>query len=250
MDIKFDNVSLMADPFNVTEVTTDSTAARDLFMYNLARQRGSSLVGAEYKAKVFKLIGSITGATQADLDDHIDEFTELISRKSKNLDIDHGSGTRRYVATVSKVEIPRQHHHITYIPFVVEFVAPSGIGIDIAETTATTAGIATLINTATLTALGSARPKMRLKLNITSATAITKLEFLCNGDKITLTNAIVAGDEIIIDENTLKVTLNGTEMAYTGIFPQFDIGANVYSIQFTGTSLVYTASLIYTKTYL
>ena len=238
----------MTKPFSVQGAPYESVQNRQLYMYGLARQRGASIVNSEYNAKTFTVNGLIYGDTSSDLDDHIDEFNELISRPSRNLDIVHGAGWRRYVATASKITFGARN--ITIIPYTVEFTVPSGIGSDIGTTDTTVSGIAVLSDTKTLPVLGSVQPKMRTTIDITAAVGLTKLEFLCNGDKLTLTTTIAAGDEIIIDENTLKVTKNGSEMPYTGIFPYFGVGANVYSIQFTGTSVTYTSTLSYLKTYL
>lgn len=250
MNISFDNVSLMNDPFIVDEITNDDVPNRQVFLSSLARQRGGNLLNTEYNPKAFKMSGHIVGATASDLDDHKDEFRELLSRAEKNLDISYGAGTRRYIATATKITMPGKYYHLTYIPFEVEFIVPSGIGTDITETTATTTGVATLIAQDTLSILGSVRPKVKTTLNITAASGITGVSFLCNGDKITLTNAVVAGDAIVIDENALKITLNGVNQPYIGIFPQFGLGANVYSIEFTGTSISYSRELTYIKSYI
>lgn len=250
MNITYDNVSLTTSPYIVEKIQHKGVTQRELFTYGLARQRGASILNAEYKAKSFKLNGFIVASSQADLDAKIDELAELLARRNKNLDIDHNGGTRRYVATVASVTMPSEHYHISYIPFEVLFIVPSGVGTDSTETVQTTAGITNLINTNTLSVVGSATPKMRTQLTLTAENGCTKLEFLCNGDKLTIDATFASGDVIIIDEANLKVTINGIEQPYTGIFPQFGLGANVYSLQFTGTSVEYTSSFSYLKTYL
>ena len=251
MNISFDNTSLTTAPYIVNAIDIEGISNRQLFTYGLARQRGSQLLNTEYKAKSFKLSGYITADTAGDLDDAIDTFKELITRESKNLDISYGSGTRRYVCTLASIpELKREFYHITHIPFQIEFLAPTGTGTDTGETSETEAGINTLVNTDAIVVAGTVAPKMRTTFTFTAASALTKIEFLANGDKITVTTAIAAADIIIIDEASLKVTKNGVEIPYTGIFPAFTLGSNSHTTTLTGTSGTYTRKMDYTKTYL
>lgn len=250
MQITFDGISLMTTPYTVKNISNDSVENREVFVYGLARQRGAHLLNAEYKAKIFRVTGTITGADRATLEANVDEFKELMSRQEKNLDIEYAGGTRRYVATAQSINIDRDFYHNTFTPFEVDFLVPSGIGTDIASSNDTASAISTLDRIAQTTVLGTAQPKMKTTIDITAASGITQLDLLANGDKITLITGLVAGDQIIIDENTLKVTVNGVEQDYTGIFPRFLVGANVYQLLFTGTSITYNLTFSYIKTYL
>ena len=154
------------------------------------------------------------------------------------------------MVTASKINVEREYYHVTYVPFMIEFVVPDGVGYDITETTSSTAGITNLSNTGTLSILGSAPPKVKLTLTVTAVSGITSIDFLANGNKITLTTTVVINDVIIFDANTMKVTQNGVEKAYTGIFPEFGVGANAYQITANGTSITYTQAFAYTKTYI
>ena len=249
MNITLDSISLMTSPYRVKKMTVEDVENREISVMGLARQRGGLLLNAELKPKKFTLIGAITGTDQADLDDNIDTFKELITRRSKDLDMTYGSGTRRYIVTASKINIPREHYHIDYCPFEVEFIAPAGVGYDTTETTETQTGITDLTKNDAITIAGSAPPDVKLTLTFTAENAITSLDFLANGNKITLTAAFTSTDVVVFDAENMKVTLNGTEVAYTGIFPEFFIGSNDYLIEAHGTSCTYNYTLAYTKTY-
>lgn len=250
MQITFDGTSLVSTPFRVSKITHENADNRTLNLQDLARQRGGVLLNAEYKPRIIRIFGNVTGTDNEDLEGNIDEFKELLNRQGKNLDISYSTGTRRFVATAQGMKIEREFFNLNYAPFEVEMLIPDGIGTDITTTTSTTTALTSKTLTDTLTVFGTVDPKMKVTVTVTAASAITALFLLVNGFKITLTNAIVAGDIIIFDATTMKVTLNGVEKDYTGIFPNWVIGMNVYYLEITGTSITYDLSFEYTKTYI
>lgn len=239
----------MTTPYRINKLTVEDVENREISVLGLARQRGGVLLNADIKPKRFTMLGAITGTDQANLDDNIDAFKELLTRRSKDLDMTYGSGTRRFIVTVSKINIPREHYNIDYCPFEVEFIAPAGVGYDIIETTESHAGITDLTQNDSLTIDGSAPPDVKLTVIVTNQHSITSLDFLANGNKITLASTMTAADVIVFDQQNMKVTRNGIERAFTGIFPEFFIGPNDFLIEAHGTSLTYTYTFSYTKTY-
>lgn len=250
MQILFDGTSLMASPFNVKKITHENADSRELNLQGLARQRGGILLNAEYMPKVIRLSGIITGTDNSDLEGNIDEFKELVSRQAKNLDVSYEAGTRRFVATCQKINIEREYFNLNYAPYEIEFLIPSGVGKNTTVTTTTLSGLTSKTYSNSLTVGGTVVPKMKVTISVTAASAITACFLLVNGFKITLTNALVANDIVIFDAETMKVTLNGVEQDYTGIFPEWVVGLNAYYLEITGTSITYDLTLEYTKTYL
>lgn len=250
MNITFNNISLMSDPYSVRSFTSEETSNKELFVYNLARSRGGNLVNAQYQTKKFTMIGTIKGDDKADLEANIDAFKALMDQASKNLDIEYGSGTRRFIATVSRCEVKRDYFNMTFAPFEIEFTVPAGVGYNTSRTEDTLAGITDLTQNEAITVDGSVPPDdFQLTITFTAENAITQIDFQANGNKITLTQAMTNGDVIVFDQENMKVTVNGTEVAYTGLFPQFYIGVNNFLIEMTGTSATYTRKTSYTKSY-
>ena len=250
MELSFDGVSLMTSPYNVSETNLETIDNRELKFYNLARKRGGNILFTDYGAKKFTVRGSITGSDRADLESKINDFKELVSRQSKNLDYDYAGATQRLIATCVKADISRKGFHNSKAPFELEFLAPDGVSYDTATTTTSVAGITDLTQSGTVTVDGNVSPEMKLTITINSLTAITAIEFLANGNKIKITDTFSAGDVIIINGRTMKVTTNGVEVEYSGIFPEFIIGSNSYEINSTGTAINYDADFEYTKTYI
>ena len=250
MQIYFDNTSLMANPYSVRTIDHDSSSPRQLNTFNLARQRGSVLVNTDYQSKTIKITGVIFGANLANLERNIDDFKELLSRQGKNLDIDYAGDVRRYIATAVKIDVPRDSYHITFAPYTVEFLIPSGVGRSTNADSVSVAGILIDSYVDTLSIGGTANPKPKLSLSFVSANTVSKIEFLANGDKITISENISADDIVVIDCENLQVTINGLVVDYTGIFPAFGVGANVYEIEVTSVSHEYNINFNFYKFYI
>ena len=98
--------------------------------------------------------------------------------------------------------------------------------------------------------VGTTYPKPVITLTFSTASSVSKLEFLANGEKVSISHAIIAGDVVVIDTENMQVTINGAIVDYTGIFPTFGIGANVYDIEITSTSHNYSVKIDYYKLYI
>lgn len=249
--ISFDSTSLNTGNYTVRRILHDTSTPRDLYMYELTREGGAELVNTEWKPKKIIVEGTIRGTTIEDLEANIDTFKQLVSGKEKNLDVQYETGTRRYVATAQIVQIERDYYHLNYAPYTIEFMIPSGDGKDIATSTyATSSIVANTLQDMTFTIYGTKNPKYQIELFFNSSTSVTSVSVNINGDTITVDEAISAGQILIIDAINKKVTLDGTEKRYTGLFPRLQLGTNNYRILMSSVSHSYDVTVIYTKTYL
>lgn len=250
MQILFDNTAINSGNYNVKTIKHEENSDRDAFSYSLARERGNILVNTNFKTKQITINGIITGADQATLETNIDTFRELVSREAKNLDITYSTGTRRYVATATDLQIDRDFYNLSYAPYTLTFLVPSGVGIDPNLTTVTDNGKTAASVTETPTITGTIAPMPLITLTFTAASSATAVSITLNGNVVTLTNAIAANDVVIFDMVNKKVTLNGVEKDYTGYFPSFIIGSNSIVIAVTRTSATYNFVMTYYPTYL
>ena len=251
MDIKFDNTSLNSNQYTCTGIKHEESTPRETYIYNLARERGGIIVDTNYKPKEVVVVGRITGVSQANLEENIDTFKELLSREAKNLEITYATGTRRYKgAMATKVSINREYMHLTYAPYEATFLIPSGVGEDTTLATMLWEGITSSPLSDTMDTVGSAFPEPTITITINSITAGTAISLTINGDKITLTDTIIASDVIVFDIANKKVTLNGTEKDYTGIFPHFTVGENGFDLAVTSSARDYDLLLEYYPKYL
>lgn len=248
--ITFDSTSLSTGNYTVRKITHDQATERDLYAYSLTRETGAELVSTYYKPKTIIVEGTITGSDIDTLEANIDAFKKVLSAKEKVLDIAYASGTRRYIATARVIQIERDFYNISFAPYTIEFSIPEGYGKDTSVTSYTTASSIRTLEDATLSILGSAIPKYDIQITFSAANAVSEISLTINGDKITLTEAIAASDVVVIDAENKKVTVQGVEKNYTGLFPRLTLGTNTFKIVTTSTSHQYSVTVNYTKKYL
>lgn len=250
MEVLFDNISLNSGYYSITDLNYENDPIRNVYAYPLSRKRGENIVNTNYKSKTINIKGKIVADNKSDLDDKIDEFMELVGRASKKLDISHGTGYRRFVATKISGGITRVYYQLNYADYEMVFLVPNGVGTSTTQTNVVTNNITNAVSSSIWTVGGSAYPEPTITLSFDTADTISAVSVKVNGDKITLTKTIVANDIIIVDLENQKVTLNGTEEEYTGIFPKFNVGDNPYEIDITSTSHQYDLTLSYFKKFL
>ena len=254
--IKFDSQEILSTTYIPRFIKHESAPERELNILNLARDDGGVMVSERRGIKKIQVQGILTAATEALLETAIDNFKELFDRKEKNLDISWAGATRRYVATCSEHSFDRDHFHLLFVPWTAEFIVSSGIGKD---STITPEQHAQAINanpfTWTSTFAGSAKQKPIITIEV--GTGFTKprgiqLENLTTGQKIIFVKAstIANGDTIVIDFENKKITLEGVEQPFYGIFPDILIGANSMRITIGDILDQYTTEAGYTDEYL
>lgn len=250
MNITFDNVSLESGAYRTEGIKHESSAPRDMYVYTLARERGSVLVDSRFQSKEITVFGRIKASSQGELEQAVDAFKELLSREDKVLDVEYATGTRRYRAYALQPKINREFFHVSYAPFEATFIVPTGVGEDINPVVSSSLNFTGAMQTGTLNAGGSTFPVPKIQISIDSGTAVSSISFQCNGDKITLAKALVASDTVVFDTENKKVTVNGAEQEYTGMFPKFVVGDNAWRIDVVRTACQYDTVFTYTKKWL
>ncbi|KKN17879.1 hypothetical protein LCGC14_0961380 [marine sediment metagenome] len=234
--VTFDSTSLQ----NVNRITKslghDSATDRDLEILQLARDDGGILVSEHYGSKMFQVDGIIKASSQANLETEIDTFKELLSRKAKNLDIEYAGNTRRYVAYARNVFINRDFFHVNFAPYTIEFVVPSGLGVNTASTESVDdVDISPIPYTGSASFLGSATPKPVIKFTFGSDWSNALGIKFSNTDKneeciINRSAGFSDGDNLEIDTLNKVVRINDAEIEFYRVFPSFDIGSNAIEI--------------------
>jgi hypothetical protein len=253
-NVYFDSVNLNSNQYRITEIDYESSAERKVNAYDLARERGSVFVSEEYGAKLIPVKGVITGSSESDLDSKLHTFKELCSRTGKNLDIDYAGTTLRFknVLVQGRKIVKRGARDITRAYFELIFLVPSGVGQDTSVTNSHVDNITGATYNGSVNIVGSAKSKPTIKLTFDSNTGGDTVDFQLNGSKVTIANvsAFAASDVLIFDVENKKVTLNGTEKEYSGIFPEFIVGTNNYTITIDGSARQYDLDIDYFAMYL
>ena len=234
--IQFDSTELRNTTYIPRYVKHESSTERDLNILDLARDDGGILVNDRRGKKRITISGILTATSEAGLESAIDSFKELFSRQEKNLDISWNGSTRRYVATCASHNFDRDFFHLLFVPWTAEFVVSSGVGKD---TTITAEKNAVSINANpyswSSTFAGSAKPKPLITLEFGSGHTLPRgvqIKNTTNGQKIIYNkpSALANGDTIIFDFENKKLTLEGVEKPFYGVFPDLIIGANALEL--------------------
>lgn len=240
-DLSYNSNSLQTfDPATATGIVTNVIRHTDMpessgDVVPLAHVSDSVAPSSEYPNRLVRLGGTIHGSSQADLDTRIDSFKAIFVQREKNLDIAYGSGTRRYrTLKVNSLGIERQDKAL-FATFSVEIICkPFGT-----ETTATT--IANVSNrtdasyTVTPT-IGGTAPYQLPIITITIDALTGEGDFLqvsndLNGQEIILAGlGLEAGDVVVINAETRKVTVDDVEVDYSGTFIELEPGAQSFTI--------------------
>lgn len=198
-------------------------------LYVVANANNSDVPDKEDVSRAIQLGGTIHGSSQADLDDRIDAFKVIFSKRYKYLDIVYGSSTRRYtVMKVNAMGVERQDKAL-FAKFSVELLSkPYGI-----DTTATNILSQTAYTTATKTitpTIGGSAP-YQLPVFTFTLTTITGA-----GDYIQITNnltgeetliyglGLVNGDVVVVDSVNHEVRKNGVVVNFSGKFLELETG--------------------------
>lgn len=230
MALSFNGEDIETDEVKITTLEYFSLPKKDMSVFELANSDLSSVVNVNYPNKIIKIGGTIQCTTLIDLDTQIDNFKALFNAKEANLDIDHSTTTRRYIATVNVLDI-RRTIALTHAEFSLEFICSNPFGL---ETTLTTISNLTAYTTAgytvTPTIGGSAPyqlPIITLELNtITGTGDYVQFTNDNNNQEILLTGLGLAdGDIIVINCEERTVTLNGDPADYFGTFLELEPGS-------------------------
>lgn len=230
--ITYDGTNLNDGTTLITsEVEESGSFDRNLPLFNRARRSGAVITDSLYQTKTIRVSGKIIGASVDDLENEIDDFHALFTVQDKNLDIGYNSGTRRYICTARTVNVTRPVRAATWANFFIDFVSTE-YGRDTAVTTLENAtAFSSSPTTKSLTIDGNAPEQfLRIELELVSVTAATTntvtLENDTTGEILTIQRTWAAADTLVVDTDLLDVTVEGTDVAFTGAIPNFAPGSH------------------------
>lgn len=227
-------------------------------LYALANANHSVIPNVDYPSRQATLSGVIKGSSQSDLDSRIDVFNAYLRGKDKNLDVEKGGATRRFIATLNALSMEQNGSNFI-AKWSAGFVCSSPFGSDTANTTALNATGRTSSSYAdAYTFLGTAPfqlPIITITINsVTGGTGYLSFGNASNGQSVNITGvSFQAGDVLVInpaDENGELVKLNGDPVDYTGAVPEFEPGATTFNYADGFTARNFDINIVYKKLYL
>lgn len=249
--ITFDANSLQTSDILTATIDHESIPVKNAQIFNIANANAGVIPYISYTQKVITISGKVMKSTIPDLDNFLDTFRGYFRFQDRFLDIGYGSGTRRYIATATGVQVQRPGG-LLHANFTVTFTCTQPFGQDILPTTLLSAtGRTSSSYTDIITVQGSAPVQLPiLTLTYTAISGGTAKTIIfgnnATGQQLRLTSTFVAGDVVTFNTVDRTVTQNGTLKDFTGAFPEFESGAQqaFYSDNFT-TSRTFNYNLSY-----
>lgn len=262
-------MSLVAITYNSYSLQTTASAAssilsRDIIYRSLPQKNlilkqdtirdGFSVVKEQYSQKIIAVRGLLKSDSEANLRTLRDAFMSDLRPNERNLDIDYGSGTIRYNASVQSIDIQEEFWNIVQIPFEISFLcepfgkATSTTSISLNSGNAITASPHN--ENVSITGTYKAKPTITITVNSETDMTVLKWDNVTTGDWIQIATNFSNADVLVIDCENETVKLNGTDIDFTGVFPNFLDGTNSLTLTITATAFSINASFSYYPTYL
>lgn len=225
---------------------------RDIKIHKLARRSLSIITSSEYTQKSIPVYMDICSGTREDTEATITFVKALLQGQNRALRVLESGFEVEYIATMNEfnVEWNSSHAYATII-----FLASDPIGVSTTILTpVNVVGNTVQTSSTTFTVQGSFNVEPTISVTISAVTGGTgKTVNLINAitqQGISITHDFDAGDIILIDSKELRVTVNGGNVDFDGLFPVFPPGVQQlrYSDDFTtrtvDVSLTYEPRLV------
>lgn len=221
----------------------------------LAASDKSVSPSAYYEGRKLNVAVEIGRNTRELLDDSIDALLAILQPREKALVLSVGSGTRQWTATYANMAFSNvKGGHATID---VEFLASDGMGYDVNSTSLFSTSLTGASSTTAFTGLlgGTAQwqqPTITITFNSLTGDSSDTVTVgnPANGQQVAITRQWANSDVLVIDSKLKKVTVNGTEVAFTGSIPEWErgtAGSIDYSDTFSARNR--TMSAVYYKRY-
>ena len=239
-NITFNSNDLQTASIITSDVIHESSPSQEVAFLGIANANKSVLPFLNFPSRSIRAVGSLRASSIANLDALIDTFKGYFNGKDKNLDIDYDGGTRRYIATASKIDVNRPRG-LAFATFDITFTCTEPFGRDTATTSALSVNARTSSSyTDSLTINGTAPymlPVITIVYNtVTGGDNYVSVSHTQTGQGINIVDQTFVDDDVlVIDCLNKKVTVNDVEVNFIGAFPELPSGSQdiAYSDGFT-----------------
>lgn len=233
-NVTFNSNDLQTSSIITEDVQHEDMPNQEIALLGIANSNKSVLPFQNYPNRTIRAVGHLRATTIANLDALIDTFKSYFNGKDKNLDIDYDGGTRRYIATASKVSVPRPKG-LAFTTFDITFICTEPFGRDTTTTSALSATARTLASYADdHTFIGTAPfmlPVITITYNdVTGGDNFVSFSHVQSGQGINIVDqTFVDNDVLVIDCVNKLVTINDVEVNFIGAFPEFPPGSQDFN---------------------
>ena len=243
VNISYNGYDIQNSEIVATKIDNYSSSERQLESIPNPKADGDFLVDTQFRKKIITVAGWIKKTTREDAEDKLDEVYEnILSVEEKLLEVDYGSdsGTRQYQATAQNPQATANEGKVTVINYTIEFIVNVGYGFDPVDEEFGDAAITDAIHSDSVDIEGSKTPYPSLNLTMTTAGNVDAIELTNTTTNTSMRIAPAGGyndaDIILInsDPENLAVQLNETDIDFTGMILDWELGTNNYQITFEG----------------
>lgn len=255
-NVTYNSFDLQDTNFITHGIDRYSIPTRNNQSMRLSFRDNSKVVSSFWENKIIEITGNlVTNVNENTLQNLMSGAKTALAVPEQTLTISYVSLDIDYTATCIKADFPRANYNVLFVPYIIQFqITDPPYGVESTTNTVTDNGMTAATETGSFIVSGELPPRPIIQFDVNSETDLTIIEFeqTDTGDTISIepSGGYSAGDVVIINTNTNTVTYNGSEEDYSGIFPEFQLGTNNYSIDFTSTAHNVDMTLTYSRLYL
>jgi phage-related protein len=216
-------------------------AERFMTTLRVGGKRGLKVLNSTLGGKVVELTGQLIASDIDALVLKVRQFVTEMLKEGQPVTVVNSEGSfvydDVYVTNTNEITALREFCSQSFVDFRVVFLCPKGFARSIAQTIQSTSDITTLPYTGSITIAGDTSPEPIIEITLTDASTFTDLFFtnLTTNMEISVTGLTLAdGDVISFDTENKTVLHNATQISFDGIFPDFVVGVNNYSLTGAG----------------
>jgi len=249
--ITFNSNNLSSTYLIVNRINKSDAPQRELQNETLSFQDGFVTMADFWRSRTVVIGGTIDATSTGHLGDLLDTLKQNLSGVNKNLDVDYGSGTRRYKATMSRLEAPEDFYNITHLPYTAEFTCQP-FGYATSPTNFSSNDITGASETDSVTIDGTYPAQPVITIEFTASSGASAVSFTNNetAETITIEETFSTDDVLVINTENHKVTLEGTQVDFDGPMIAFELGSNSFTLDIDSTSHTVDLDIDFTATFL
>jgi hypothetical protein len=252
INLMVNGTSLQSTNFVTSTIGDDTAPSQSIDLVKITRLDGEKLLSTSFNPKTITIAGRIKGSSLADLENQIDMFKKAVTVTEGRLDIQYAGNVRRWVISTQSVSIERAGYHVTIAPFSVSFVTydpPFARNITGLDGQLSYNEALSVLNQnvqafeSTISFDGSAQPRPIITYIIDTANNLDTITEQVIGKKniLSVSTAFTSGDQLVFDTEKNRVLLNGRQINFEGVFPEYDLGDNTVLSKLYDTATIINA---------
>ncbi|HNX02184.1 MAG TPA: hypothetical protein PLE33_05780 [Candidatus Cloacimonas sp.] len=247
-NLKYNSYEFDSAEWNFIEKTGhDENTEKKNDITEVAGSDDSVVVNSNFTPKKIIVTGKLAFDTYEELQDAIDELKLNALAEGGKLIVPIGDAFRTFIVYPSSCTITRDDDYCGDCIYQISYIAsnpPFGLDSDstgaLIKTNAhTSEGFGNDLFSQSILFAGTAKPKPKIRIEIATANAMTEIEIInaTTGQEIKISDdTIVDGDVFVVDTENLRVSKNGDDIDFSGVFPDFVVGLNDVLINFYSPS--------------